>query len=39
MPIITRPDGKVGRFQWIRPTVVGGGLYMPKHRRVKSKGE
>lgn len=36
VPIITRPDGKVGKWQWIKPTIVGDGLYIPKHRRVKA---
>tara|TARA_R100000482_G_scaffold74667_1_gene28729 strand:+ start:3299 stop:4336 length:1038 start_codon:yes stop_codon:yes gene_type:complete len=35
VPIITRPDGKVGKYQWIKPTIVGSGVYIPKHRRVK----
>ena len=34
VPIVTRPDGSMGKYVWIRPTIVGSGMYMPRHRRV-----
>lgn len=35
VPIVTRPDGSMGKYIWVRPTVVGSGMYIPRHRRVK----
>jgi hypothetical protein len=35
VPMVERPDGLVGKYQWIKPTIVGDGLYLPKHRRVR----
>ena len=28
-------DGTLGKYVWVRPTVVGSGMYLPRHRRVK----
>lgn len=28
-------DGSMGKYVWVRPTVVGSGMYLPRHRRVQ----
>ena len=35
VPYTERADGSIGKFVWVRPTVVGSGVYLPRHRRVK----
>jgi len=36
VPVIARPDGSVGKYVWVRPSIVGSGTYIPRHRRVKN---
>ena len=36
VPVIARPDGSVGKYIWVRPSIVGSGTYIPRHRRVKN---
>lgn len=35
VPVITRPDGSVGKYIWVKPTIVGSGTYIPQHRKIK----
>jgi len=36
VPVVARPDGSVGKYVWVRPSIVGSGTYIPRHRRVKN---